>query len=124
LLTLLLPALSGCAGKSRTQARVHRAYLAGQREAETRMQQQLQQQQQQAAQVVTFVGEVKNPILIWSADLMLSQAIVDADYAGATDPVLIVVHRADGQEINITPQQLLNGEDVLLQAGDIVQIQQ
>jgi len=120
LATLLLVPACGCANRAKTNARVRRAYLAGQQDAPARLQQ--SPPPPASTPTVSFIGTVKNPLLIWSPDLTLAQALVDAEYAGAADPVLVVVYR-NNQQISFTSQQLLNGEDFPLEAGDIVQIQ-
>lgn len=72
--------------------------------------------------VVTFIGQVQNPTLPWSEGLTLSRAIVSAGYNGK-DPKQIFIVRG-GQAVPVDPKQLLKGEDVPLQAGDLVQILQ
>ena len=72
-------------------------------------------------QSVTIVGPVRNPVLPWRLGLTLAQAIVDAGYASDTDPTDIVVVRS-GRAVRVDPRQLLAGQDVTLQPGDVVQI--
>ncbi len=112
-LLFLLPLLGGCVSKSKAEAQARAAFLAG---------------QQQAAQVlqargpnVTFVGEVKNKLVPWTADLSLSRALLAADYYGAKDPSEIVIRRGE-EEIRVDPHRLLNGEDLLLQPSDIIEL--
>ena len=68
---------------------------------------------------VTFTGPVQNFAVAWRVGLMLTQAIVSANYMGNGDPSVIVIHRS-GQDIPIDPKQLLNGGDFLLEAGDVI----
>ena len=75
---LLCLALCGCAGKSKSQAKVRHAYLAGERAAMVQMQQQMQQPGN--PQVRILGNTVKNPALVWSEGLTLAQALVDAEY--------------------------------------------
>jgi hypothetical protein len=115
LVVWLAPGASGCVSKSKAKAQAQEAFIAGQQQAMTRLQGQSQTPQ------VAFVGPVKNRSVPWSADLTVAKAIVAAGYFGAADPRSIVVLR-NGQAVTIDPQQLLNGEDMLLLPGDLVQI--
>ena len=123
-------ALSGCVSKSAEKANEQKAYVAGQQAAaQQQLQQQIQQLKQQLAQEstaggwqVAVVGFGKVRLLPWTNELTLSSAIVQAQYKGP-DPTSIVIHQTDGQDIPFDPRRLLNGEDLLLQAGDIVEIQ-
>ncbi|PWU21456.1 MAG: hypothetical protein C5B50_01650 [Verrucomicrobia bacterium] len=110
-------ALSGCVSKSEAEAKARTAYLQGQREAELRM------QQQPRVPTVTVVGNVSNPAIPWTEDLTLVKAIVAAGYRGKTDPTQIVIVR-NGQGIQVDPKTLLAGEDVPLQANDVVALKQ
>jgi hypothetical protein len=53
--------------------------------------------------------------------LTLAQAIATANYNGLHDPEAIIVRR-DGVDDSIDPKNLLNGNDVVLQGGDIITI--
>src|SRR5215467_13484539 len=66
---------SGCVTKATADAQARAAFLAGQQQALERM-----QQTQGRANTVTFLGEVKNNLIPWTADLTLSRAIVAAGY--------------------------------------------
>ena len=83
---------------------------------------QMQQQMQQPANPQVRILGAKNPVLVWSEDLTLAHALVDAEYESATTPVAITIFRS-GQELQIDPQRLLEGEDFPLFPGDIVWIQ-
>jgi hypothetical protein len=111
-------ALCGCAGKSKKQAKVRHAYLAGEQAAMMQMQQQMQQP---ANPQVRILG-AKNPVLIWSEGLTLAHALVDSEYESATTPTAIMIFRS-GRELQIDPQRLLDGEDYPIFPGDIVWIQ-
>ena len=108
--------LSGCVTKSKAEAQARMAYLAGQRQAA------LQWQQTSPGSGVIFVGPVHQPLVTWSEGLMLSQAIVNAGYYAAADPRRIILRR-EGQEIQVDPKRLLQGEDVPLQPGDIIELE-
>ena len=112
--------LNGCVTKSKADAQARMAFLAGQQQATMRMQQ-MQQQQQVSGPSVTFTGPVQNVLVAWRVGLMLTQAIVSANYLGNGDPSAIVIRRS-GLEIPIDPKQLLRGEDFLLEAGDMIEI--
>jgi hypothetical protein len=114
--------LNGCVSKSKADAQARMAFLAGQQQATMRMQQ-MQQPQQARGPSVTFTGPVQNFVVAWRVGLMLTQAIVGANYLGNGDPSAIVIHRS-GQDIPIDPKQLLNGEDFPLQIGDVIELQQ
>lgn len=105
---------AGCVTKSKAKAEAQSAFLAGQQQAMMRM-------VQPHPPIVTFIGPVRNPTVPWSQDLTLAKAIVAAGYAAQSDPNKIMIVR-NGQAIPVDPKQLLNGEDVPLIAGDLVQI--
>lgn len=105
---------SGCETKSKARLQQQTAYMAGQQQAMT---------QAQAGKTVRITGEVQNSTIPWTETLTLSQAIVDADYRGLRDPRRIVVRRFNQPPITIAPRQLLQGEDMPLQPGDVVQIE-
>jgi hypothetical protein len=107
----------GCVTKSKADAQARAAFLAGQQQAMARA----QTEPQPEGATVTLAGNVKNPLIPWTPGLTLAKAILDAEYAGKGDPVSIYVVR-NGLASPVDPKKLLNGEDVPLQAGDIVQI--
>jgi hypothetical protein len=115
-LFVLLPLVSGCVSKATAQAQARAAYLQGQQQALERM-----QQTQARGPTVTFIGEVRNQLIPWTADLTLARAIIAADYYGTVDPKSIVVIR-DGQQTAYDPKTLLQGNDVLLEPRDVVEI--
>ena len=108
--------ISGCVSKSKADAQARLAYIAGQRDAMMQM-----QRQGHRGPVVNFIGPVNNPVVSWSEGLTLSKAIVQAVYNLPTDPTSIVIHRND-QEIPVNPAQLLAGQDVPIQPGDVIEI--
>ena len=110
--------LAGCVTKSKAKADARDAFIAGQQQAMT-----LARMQQSQGPSVTVVGQVRNGIIPWTQDLTLAKAIVNAGYFGASDPhQIVIVH--NGQATTIDSKQLLNGEDVPVQAGDVIQIMQ
>ena len=110
-------ALSGCVSKSKAETMARMAYLSGQQAG---FAQALQQQAHGPG--VTFIGQVQNPFVKWREGLTLSQAIVSAVYASAKDPTSIIIRRGN-QTIPVDPKQLLNGQDVPLESGDVVELQ-
>ena len=123
-LSLLLFSV-GCVTQSEADARARIAFLEGQNQALMRMQgiqpTPSQAEPAQTGAAVTFVGPVKNLIVPWRLGLMLSQAIIGAQYNGPGDPTAIIIHR-DGMNIPINPKGLLNGEDFGLQVNDVIEI--
>ena len=111
-----MPFLNGCVSKATAQAQARAAFLAGQQQAIDRM-----QQTQATGPAVTCIGEVRNKIIPWTADLTLARAIIAADYYGQGDPTSIVVIR-DGQQTSYDPNKLLQGSDILLEPSDVVEI--
>jgi hypothetical protein len=109
-------AVAGCVTKSKAKAEAQAAFLAGQQQAMIRMSQPHQP-------VVTFIGPVRNPTVLWREDLTLAKAVVAAGYEGKVDPRQIMIVR-NGQAIPVDPKKLLEGEDIPLVAGDLVQIGQ
>lgn len=115
LAALLAVVPGGCVSKSGAEAQARLAYLAGQRDAFMQMHQATREPG------VTFMGPVNNHAVKWTEGLTLSQGIVKAVFNGPTDPSSIVIHRG-GQEIPTTPAQLLAGNDLPLEPGDLVEI--
>jgi hypothetical protein len=106
--------LAGCTTKSTAQAKAQQAFLAGQDAA---------LRQQLAAQFsgVTVVGPVQNPQVPWVAGLTLAQAIATANYLDPHEPGQITITR-QGETAQIDPKVLLNGVQVPLEPGDVVEL--
>ena len=109
--------LTSCVSKQAADTQARMAFLAGQQQATMRL-----QQQQVRGPSVTFIGPVQNLNVAWKPGLRLTQAIVSASYTGNGDPSVIVLHR-NGEETPIDPKALLRGEDLPLQAGDVIELQ-
>ena len=75
-LLLLSLAASGCVSRTKVQAEVRAAYLAGQRDAYAHM------AADQRTSIKVF-GPVQNPEVPWVEGLTLAQAIATANYTGA-----------------------------------------
>jgi hypothetical protein len=71
-----------------------------------------------------MIGPVETPRVPWTEELTLANALVAAGYTGRGSPKQLVIIRVGQQPIVVDPQQLLKGEDVPLQAGDIIDIKQ
>src|ERR1700678_3558372 len=109
---VLALAATGCETKSARDARVRAAYLAGQEAAYKSM---------GGEQNVVVLGDVQKHEVPWVDGLTLAQAIATANYTGLHDPKIIFVKRGDDQT-TIDPKQLLGGNDIPLQSGDIITV--
>ena len=118
--TLWLPALAlltlmsmcGCVSKSKVQAEVRAAYMAGQRDAFASI-------AANQRPVVKIIGQVQNSQVPWTEGLTLAQAIATANYTGRDHPREILLLR-QGESATISPDDLLNGHDVPLEPGDTI----
>jgi hypothetical protein len=117
-LLLLAVVFGGCVTKSKANAQARAAYLAGQQEALMRMQ---RSQPQSQGPIVTFNGDVRNPVVAWTEGLTLARAFLAAGYYGAGDPAQIYIVR-NGMATRVDPSQLLAGVDILLRPGDMVRL--
>jgi len=109
-------ALSGCVSRAKAKAQADAAFVAGQQQALAQMRQNAMQ-----GAVVTINGPVRQPVLPWTERMTLGSALVAADYYGP-DPTSIAIARG-GRAIQVDPKTLLQGQDIQLLAGDIIQIQ-
>jgi len=102
--------------RAHARAQAQAAFLAGQ-------QQGMQQAQQSAhpGPTITVAGPVKYTQVPWTEQMTVARAIIAAEYLGPGDPrEILIVH--NGQATSIDPKRLLNGEDLPLQAGDVLQL--
>jgi len=113
-LLLFAVSISGCTTKSKARVKAQAAFLAGQ-------QQSFSPQNRLQTRTVWVRGEVRNQLIPWNEELTLSKAILAAEYQGFLDPKEIVITRK-GETIRIHPKQLLRGEDMLLEPGDVVDV--
>jgi hypothetical protein len=119
--TILLPLcllLSGCAGKDKSREQMQHAYAAGVEAGKM----QAQQQAQSAVPQVKFLGHVRNPVVLWTEDLTLAKAFVQAEYLEQNTPTTITIYR-NGQATRVDPQSILAGQDYPLYPGDMIVIQ-
>jgi len=118
MLLLLTVAFAGCVSKSKAQNRERAAFIRGQQEAMVRMQ---QMQTQGKGPCVTVNGEVRTHVVPWTEGMTLAKALLAADYIGSADPAQIIILR-NGVGKRVEPRQLLSGEDIPLQPGDVVHL--
>jgi len=121
LMLILTLAATGCVSRSQARKDEQTAYLAGQNQV---LRQQLQQQQAQAAlPSVTVIGPVQNGTVPWVAGLTLAQAVATANYLDANPPQKIILTR-QGDSATLDAHILINGPDVPLENGDIIELRQ
>jgi hypothetical protein len=113
---LLLVPLQGCVTQAKARAQAEAAFAAGRREALANL-----GSGENQAPLVTIVGNVKTPVLAWTPNLTLAQAIVLSEYQDATEPEEIFIVRR-GRALRSTAEELLKGEDILLEPGDVIQL--
>ena len=116
-MVLVTAGIAGCVTKSKADRQARMAYLAGKRDAYLEI-----QEQRTRGPSVNFMGPVTTHGVKWTPGLTLSQAIVKAGYIGEQDPKRIVIRRK-GQDLTVDPKQLLAGQDVPLEAGDLIDLQ-
>ena len=113
LLILAVGIFTGCASRSKSKLREQNAFLAGQNIA-------LMQQQAQTPGV-TIVGPVQRAQVPWVVGLTLAQALATANYVGDKDPQQIIITR-NGENAVMDAKVLLDGGDVPLQIGDVIEL--
>ena len=104
---------SGCASNGGMSLDQQKAYIAGQEQALSQM--------HGPPPSIHFEGQVKNDTVPWQDGLTLSQAIVAAVYDSMMNPRRIQLVR-QGETIDVDPKELLQGNDMPLQPGDVVKI--
>src|SRR5580698_2744719 len=111
----------GCVSKSEARLRERNAFLEGQNA--TLQQEQAQSAAKNAAESpgVTIVGAVQHPQVPWVTGLTLAQAITTANYVGTDEPKQIILTR-NGESATMDASVLLNGTDVPLEIGDIIEL--
>jgi len=104
---------AGCVTKSKAAAQARAAFAEGQRQGMAA---------QANATSVWVVGNVRTPIIPWTADLTLAKALVAAEYLGEGDPSKITLYRQGRAPFNVSPKQLLQGYDLPLKLGDRLEV--
>jgi hypothetical protein len=131
---------SGCVSRSEAKLRERNAFLEGQNSLLMQQQAQTSAQNAQNAQIVQqaaqstqspqnaapssgimVIGAVQNPQVQWVAGMTLAQAIASANYTGASQPKQIIITR-NGETATMDANDLLNGKDVPVQAGDVIEL--
>jgi len=115
ILSLLVLLLAGCVSKKEAEMQARQAYLAGQQQA-------AKEWQSKRPPEVVVHGPVRNSVVPWVEDLTLAKAIVDADYTGFMNPVLVRVIRNGEMVEEMKGIDLLHHQDFPLQPGDIVEL--
>jgi hypothetical protein len=115
MLVVATACLAGCVSKSKAKMQAKEAYMAGQQQAMSRL------MQSHGGPTVSIIGPVRAPSVAWTEGMTVAKAIVAAGYEGKGEPRQIVILR-NGYAIPVEAKQLLSGEDVPLQAGDMLQI--
>jgi hypothetical protein len=114
---LVALAATGCTTRSLARLDAQNAYLAGQNQA---LQQQAAQQASQAGGV-TILGPVQNSRVPWVEGLTLAQAVATANYLDSQEPKQIIITR-QGESATLSPDVLLNGVNVPLENGDVIEL--
>ena len=111
---LLTLAATGCTTKSKARLQQQNAFLAGQNTA-------LQRQLAAQSTGITIIGAVQNPNVPWVVGLTLAQAIATANFTGTDEPKQIIITH-QGESATLDAEVLLNGTDIPLEAGDVVEL--
>jgi protein involved in polysaccharide export with SLBB domain len=112
---LLVVTITGCTTRSKARNRERAAFIAGQQQA-------LARALQPHDPLVTVIGRVRNPTIPWTEELTVARALIAAGYSGRNPRAILILR--NGEQIQIDPAQLLKGEDVALQSGDVVEIRE
>ena len=110
-------AATGCTTRSQARMQAQNAYLAGQNQA---LQNQAAQQAAQASGV-TILGPVQNSRVPWVEGLTLAQAVATANYLDSQEPKQIIITR-QGESATLNADVLLNGVNVPLENGDVIEL--
>lgn len=110
--TIGLLMVVGCAGKDRSQRQLQDAFRAGYRQG-------LLERRVQGTDIFVS-GPVRHAHVGWREGLTLAEALLEAEYLAAETPRQIILHRGP-HEWELTGQQLLTGEDFLLEPGDLIE---
>lgn len=107
--------VTGCVSKARHRLEVREAYVAGQQQA-------LAQMRPVSTTDVIVHGNVNNSLVPWQEGMTLAKAISEAHYNDIhNDPRMIILRRGV-ETMQITPNELLNGGDVPVKAGDVIEL--
>src|SRR5262245_6004218 len=107
-------AFCGCESKSKARAQARAAYVAGRASAYQRM-------QERELTDVRIIGEVVNPKIAWEEGMTLATVLLVAGYQKDHTPLGIFIERM-GRRIQVDMAAFLKGEDLPLEPGDIIVI--
>ena len=112
-------ALGGCESRRAAREQAREAYVAGQSQTMARQQQMVSQLQHPT---VLVQGQVENGAIPWSPDMTMAKAIVAAHYTGFMNPSAVRVLRQGQAVRQFEAVDLLRGQDMPLEPGDVVQL--
>jgi hypothetical protein len=110
-----LSGLTGCTTTSKARSEQRDAFLAGQNAA-------LRDQLAAKSACVTVLGPVQTAQVPWVAGLTLAQAVATAQYLDTREPGKLILTR-NGESAAIDVKVLLDGPDVPLEIGDVIDIE-
>lgn len=113
---LCLGFATGCVSRKEAALQQEHAYAQGRQQAL------VFQQTQPAPRQVFFRGAIRKPILEWSEGMTLAEGILEAEYSGRRAPRHVQIRSWQGELIEVDARTLLDGDDYLLEAGDIVEV--
>jgi len=111
---VLLCAVPGCGTGAHKPIRAELQFAAGQEDAFAML-------QQSGIFVIRFVGPFERPVVMWHEEMTLAEAILQAGYMSQQDPAQIIIRR-NATAVTIDPRQLLEGEHVAVESGDVIQV--
>jgi hypothetical protein len=114
ILLLSLFGLTGCTTTSKARAEQRDAFLTGQNAA-------MRDQLASKAASVTVLGPVQNAQIPWVAGLTLVQAVATANYLDPREPTRLTLTR-NGESASLDVKVLINGPDIPLEIGDVIEI--
>ena len=106
--------LCGCESKATARAQARAAYNAGRAAA-------YHQFEQEERTSIRVIGDVKNEEIEWKDGLTLAKVLLAAQYENPGSPSEIFIDRR-GQRIPVVMKAFLKGHDVVLEPGDIVEV--
>jgi len=112
---------AGCVSKSAARLRERNAFLEGQNATLQQVQAQSAAKSAAESPGVTIVGAVQHPQVPWVTGLTLAQAITTANFVGTDEPKQIILTR-NGESASMDANVLLNGTDIPLEIGDIIEL--
>jgi hypothetical protein len=121
-ISMLVLAVTGCTTRSTARLEAQNAFLAGQNAALREQQAQVSAPPGLTVPGVMVIGAVQNPQVPWVTGLTLAQAIATANYIGADEPKQITITTRQGETATLDANVLLNGTDIPLEIGDVIEL--